>query len=267
MESHLVASMCLEQKLCYYLSPLMLFVVCVVCPIILTFFGLCLFRRIVASSFLKQNHDVTGPFFSTLGTVYGIFLAFVVSTMWQQFSTTSTNLVQEARYLGDLYFATKAFAQPEQGELQQLLRNYRDSVVNEEWKSMEQGEANPKSRQLLEQIGSVYMHYKPNNESENEFLHVSIQYVTSMTGLRTSRIDDSSSGLIPLLWVVLLIGAAATIFCSFLFEARNFRIQAVMTILLTGVICMTFYTIIDLDFPFTGGTTVSPEPLQSLKMQ
>ena len=259
--------MSLEQALCYYLSPTMLFVVCVVCPMLLAFFGLCLFRRIVPSRFLSQSHDVTGPFFSTLGTVYGIFLAFVVSTMWQQFSTTSTNLVQEARYLGDLYFSTKALAQPEQGEFQQLLRNYRDSVVNEEWKSMEQGEANPKSKQLLEQIGFAYIHYKPSNESETSFLHASIQNLTSMTGLRASRIDDSSSGLLPLLWLVLLLGAVATIVCSFLFEARSFKLQAVMTMLLTGVICLTFYTIIDLDFPFTGGTTVSPEPLQNLEMK
>jgi hypothetical protein len=37
--------------------------------------------------------------------------------------------------------------------------------------------------------------------------------------------------------------------------------------LLTGVISMTFFTIISLDFPFTGATTVSPEPIQSLDMR
>ena len=259
--------MSLEQSLCYHLSPLMLFVVCVVVPMLLSFFGLWFSRKIIPSHFLNQSHDVTGPFFSTLGTVYGIFLAFVVSTMWQQFSTTESNLVQEARYLGDLYFAAKAFPQPDQEKIQQLLRDYRDSVVNEEWKSMEKGEANPATARLLEQIGEAYMHYKPSDASETPFLHDSITSLASMAGLRASRIDDSSSGLLPVLWFVLLVGAVITIGFSFLFGAHNFTAQAVMTMLLSGVICLTFFAIVSLDFPFTGATTVSPEPLQRLNLK
>lgn len=259
--------MSLEQSLCFYLPPPIMFACCVGGPMLLALLGLCIFRKIVPLSFLKQNHDVTGPFFSTLGTVYGIFLAFVCSSTWQAFSSTSNNLVQEARYLGDLYFAAKAFPQPQQKELQQIIRDYRDSLVNDEWKTMQKGEASPKSTELLHQLGIAYLHIKPDTDSEKEFLHVSVQYLTQIANLRASRIDDSSSGLLPIIWLVVLLGAAATIGFSFFFEAQNFRLQSVMTVLLIGVICMTFVMIIDLDFPFTGGTTISPEPLQRLEMK
>jgi len=261
------SSMSLEQSLTFYLSPVMVFAVCVVMPMLLAFFGLCISRKLIPAHFVNQSHDVTGPFFSTLGTVYGIFLAFIVSTTWQAFSTTQTNLVQEARYLGDIYFTTKALSQPAQANLQELLRKYRDSIVNEEWKTMERGEPNPKTKELLEQIGSAYMHYNPKDASEASFLQESIRNLSSMTGLRASRIDDSSSGLLEVLWWVLLVGAAATIGFSFLFGAHNFKAQAVMTMLLTGVISMTFFTIVNLDFPFTGSTTVSSEPLSKLEMK
>lgn len=267
MHAFLATSLSLEQSLCYYLSAMQLFLVCVAGPMLLSFFGLWVSRQIIPSHFLNQSHDVTGPFFSTLGTVYGIFLAFIVSTTWQEFSNTQSNLVQEARYLGDLYFATKAFQHPMQEKLQTLLRDYRDSVVNDEWKTMSVGEANPQSTELLKQIGTTYMHYKTTDPTESSFLHESLQNFSSMMGLRASRIDDSSSGLLPVLWCVLLVGAAATIGFSFLFGAHNFKAQAVMTMLLTGVISMTFFTIINLDFPFTGATTVSSEPLQSLEMK
>lgn len=267
MQPLLALSLSLEQSLCYHLSPPQLFFVCVAGPMLLSFFCLWISRQIIPSHFLNQSHDVTGPFFSTLGTVYGIFLAFIVSTTWQEFSNTQSNLVQEAHYLGDLYFDTTAFQHPMQEELQTLLRDYRDSVVNDEWKSMEVGEANPKSTKLLAQIGTTYIHYKIVDPAEGSFLHESLQNFSKMMGLRASRIDDSSSGLLPVLWCVLLLGATATIGFSFLFGAHNFKAQAVMTMLLTGVISMTFFTIISLDFPFTGATTVSPEPLQSLQMQ
>jgi len=259
--------MCLEQTLSYYLSPPELFCLCVILPMIISFLGLLVSRKVIHARFLNQSHDVTGPFFGTLGTVYGIFLAFVVSTMWQQFYNTQSNLVQEARYLGDLYFSAKAFSQPGKERIQTLLREYRDSVVNDEWKTMEKGEACPATAHLLEQIGEAYMEYKPSNPSEEPFLEDSIQSLSNMAGLRASRIDDSSSGLLAVLWFVILVGAVITIGFSFLFGAHNFRAQAIMTVLLTGLICMAFYTIVSLDFPFTGATTVSAEPLQKLSMR
>jgi len=262
----IIAAISLEQSLCLSLSPLELLALCVLPPMLISILGLYLFRKVVPVRFLKQNHDVTGPFFSTLGTVYGIFLAFVFTATWQAYSTTSTNVVQEARYLRDLYFVTKAFPQPTQEDLQKLLRNYRDSVVNDEWKSLEKGEASPRAIQFLQEIGETYLHFKPTNEQEKEFLHASIEYITAMTSLRASRIDDSSSTLPSVLWLVLLVGAVATIGLSYLFEAQNFWLQAILTILLTGVICMAFYIIIDLSFPFTGATTISSESFQRIEM-
>ena len=160
-----------------------------------------------------------------------------------------------------------AFSQPGKERIQTLLREYRDSVVNDEWKTMEKGEACPATAHLLEQIGEAYMEYKPSNPSEEPFLEDSIQSLSNMAGLRASRIDDSSSGLLAVLWFVILVGAVITIGFSFLFGAHNFRAQAIMTVLLTGLICMAFYTIVSLDFPFTGATTVSAEPLQKLSMR
>lgn len=258
--------MSLEQSLCFHLSPLELLAVCVLPPILLSVLGLAFFRKVISLRFLKQSHDVTGPFFCTMGTVYGIFLAFVFTATWQAYSTTSTNVVQEARYLRDLYFITKAFPQPTQGELQKLLRNYRDSVVNDEWKSLAKGEENPKSVHLLREVGNAYMRFKPSNDQEKDFFHTTIDCLTTMNSLRASRIDDSSTGLPPILWFVLLVGAVATISLSYLFEAQNFWLQTILTILLTGVICMTFYTIINLDFPFTGGTTISSEAFRCIEM-
>ena len=259
--------MSFEQCLCFYRPNPALFTVSVIVPMLLAFLGLCVFRKIIPSHFLNQSHDVTGPFFSTLGTVYGIFLAFIVSTTWQEFSNTQSNLVQEARYLADLYSATKALPQPTQGELRMLLRKYRDSVITDEWKTMARGNASEETQKILEQISEAYMRAKTRDTSDNIFLNQSIQGLSSIAGLRASRIDDSSSGLLPVLWIVLLVGGSVTVGFTFLFGAHNFKAQALMTVLLTGVICMSIFIIINLDFPFTGDTTVSPEAFQNIKME
>ncbi len=98
------SSLSIEQHLTLSLSPFMLGVVCILCPVILAYLGLLVTRKLIPKHFLSQHHEVTGAIFGTLGTVYGIFLAFVVATTWQNYSATGSNLVQEARCLGaDLY--------------------------------------------------------------------------------------------------------------------------------------------------------------------
>ena len=57
-----------------------------------------------------------------------------------------------------------------------------------------------------------------------------------------------------------------TIGFSYLFSAQNFATHAVMTLLLTGLIGLTFYTIITLDFPFTGFVAISPDAFLRVKM-
>jgi len=39
-----------------------------------------------------------------------------------------------------------------------------------------------------------------------------------------------------------------------------------MTMLLTAVIALAFYTILTLDFPFTGPATIGPEAFQRLRI-
>ena len=148
-----------------------------------------------------------------------------------------------------------------------LLRKYRDSVITDEWKTMARGNASEETQKILEQISEAYMRAKTRDTSDNIFLNQSIQGLSSIAGLRASRIDDSSSGLLPVLWIVLLVGGSVTVGFTFLFGAHNFKAQALMTVLLTGVICMSIFIIINLDFPFTGDTTVSPEAFQNIKME
>lgn len=263
----LASSVSVEQFLVLNLSPLMLGVVCILCPVILSYAGLILTRKMIPSKFLRQHHDVTGPFFCTLGTVYGIFLAFIVATTWQYYSSTGSNVVQEARCLDDLYTNSKAFSPTFGVKIQELIRDYRDALVSDGWKSLQRGKVNPESNQLLFQIRDSFVNYKITDASEGAFFLDTVKSLNQMLALRASRIDDASSGLIPFLWCVLLAGGLATIGFSFLFGGENIHIQAVMTMLLTGVIALTLYTIVNLDFPFTGLVAISPEPFQKLQLK
>jgi ABC-type branched-subunit amino acid transport system permease subunit len=100
--------------------------------------------------------------------------------------------------------------------------------------------------------------------SEAAFFHESVVNLNHIRALRSSRLDDASSGLLPFLWWVLVVGGVATVGFSFLFGAENFRAQAIMTMLITGVIFLAFYTIVNLDFPYSGVVAIPSTTFQEL---
>lgn len=256
--------MSLEHSLVVHFKPHHLILICIIVPIVLAVLGLFLLRKVIPPDALSQYHDIAGPFLNTIGALYGIFLALIVASTWQFYSTTASNVVEEARCLQSLYLDSEAFPKGFRDEVRTLLRDYRDSLVNREWRTIMKGEADPQTSQLLQKITEAYAHFKVTDASEGAYFHESVKNINMLQSLRSSRIEDSGTGLIPFLWGVLLAGGVATVCFSYLFGARQLHAHAVMTILLTGVVCLALYTIVNLDFPFTGLVAIGPDAFSRL---
>jgi hypothetical protein len=258
--------MSFEHLLVVHFAPFQLMLLCIIGPILLALTGLILIRKVTPHESLKQYHDIAGPFLNTIGAIYGIFLALVVATTWQFYSTTGANVVEEARCLQSLYLDADAFQAEFRDTVRPLIREYRDSLVGREWKRIQQGESDPETSSLLRVISRAYAHYKVKDSSEEAYFHESVKNINALQSLRASRIEDSGSGLIPFLWGVILEGGVATVCFSYLFGARQLHAHAIMTVLLTGVVCLALYTIVNLDFPFTGLVAIGPDAFTRLDL-
>jgi hypothetical protein len=258
--------MSFEHLLVVHFAPFQLMLLCIIGPILLALTGLILIRKVTPHESLKQYHDIAGPFLNTIGAIYGIFLALVVATTWQFYSTTGANVVEEARCLQSLYLDADAFQAEFRDTVRPLIREYRDSLVGREWKRIQQGESDPETSSLLRVISRAYAHYKVKDSSEEAYFHESVKNINALQSLRASRIEDSGSGLIPFLWGVILAGGVATVCFSYLFGARQLHAHAIMTVLLTGVVCLALYTIVNLDFPFTGLVAIGPDAFTRLDL-
>jgi hypothetical protein len=257
----------LEHSLVVHFEPHQLIIICIVAPILLAVLGLFLLRKVIKPDTLRQYHDIAGPFLNTIGALYGIFLALIVASTWQFYSTTAGNVIEEARCLQSLYLDSEAFPPQFRDQVRPLMRNYRDSLVTREWTSIRKGEADPACTEMLHRIAEAYAHFKVTDASEGAYFHESVKNINMLQSLRSSRIEDSGTGLIPFLWGVLLTGGIATVCFSYLFGARQLHAHAVMTVLLTGVVCLALYTIVNLDFPFTGLVAIGPDAFTRLIMK
>lgn len=262
------APLSVEQWIAFHLSPFQQALFSIIVPMIIAGLGLLIVRKMVHAHLLRQHHDISGPFFNTLGAIYGIFLAFIVSNTWHYYDQTSSNIVQEARYLDSLHNNTAAFQEPFKSEIRSLVENYRHVLVNEEWPRLAHGESSPNATAVLKNLTQTYARHQLSGAApDGPFFSESVKNLEQLKGLRASRIDDAASGLLPFLWSILITGAILTVGFSFLFGAQNFATHAVMTMLLTAVIALAFYTILTLDFPFTGPAAISPNAFISLELK
>jgi len=242
----------LTQALLFYVPTFILGVVIVTLFVALSVGSLLLVRRFVPHHKFKVHNDVAGAIFNTLGVAYTVLLAFVVVIAWQSFDKTNLNVEREANCLVGLYRDAVAFPEAFGGEARGLIRSYIDVVINDEWPALARGQAVPAAHELLRKLWAEYVSYEPKTENEKIFLAESVRKLNEIGELRRLRLMDAKTGIHPILWAILIVGGVITVSFPFFFGSENLRAQIAMASMLALVIALILFTVLMLDFPFTG---------------
>lgn len=221
--------------------------------------GVFLVRKIVPQSKLKLHNDVAGFIFSTIGVIYAVLLAFMVIVTWQSFDQANTDVTREANCLGALYRDSVAFSPAFQRELHSALDNYVHAIVKEEWPRMARGERSEHVQELSGRLWQLYASYQPKTETEKIFFAETLRKKNEASELRRLRIYVSRSGIHPILWFVLIAGGVITILFPLFLGTENFLPQVIMVSLLAALIGLILFTIMVLEYPFSGEVCVTPD--------
>jgi hypothetical protein len=91
--------------------------------------GLMLLTRAISGlDRLKQNNEVAGFKFAVIGVFYGVLLAFVVVSVWEEYRGTETAVSNEAKAIVDLHHVRPALPLEAGVEIRRLLFTYTDHV-------------------------------------------------------------------------------------------------------------------------------------------
>jgi hypothetical protein len=91
--------------------------------------GLMLLTRAISGlDRLKQNNEVAGFKFAVIGVFYGVLLAFVVVSVWEEYRGTETAVSNEAKAIVDLHHVSAALPLEAGVEIRRLLFTYTDHV-------------------------------------------------------------------------------------------------------------------------------------------
>jgi hypothetical protein len=215
-------------------------------------------RRFKQSDFIEHN-EVAGFIVAVVGVLFAVLLAFTTVIVWERFAQAEDRASEEVDAATDIYRLTAHLEPADRLRISTDIDTYARSVSGDEWPRMTHGESSPQTQRLVIRILAdiVDMHVATRRESniQNHLL----DRAQIMSDLRRRRINDNRSGVPPVMWFALLLGAAVVIGFIYLFGLKNFTVQLLMTAATAMLIGLSFSVLVALDYPFRGDVSVPPE--------
>lgn len=226
--------------------------------------GFWFVNRSVGYEVRCRYNDVAGFIYAAVGVIYAILLAYVVIVVWQQFDATGSTIELEAVAASNIFHGVDEFPEPARSNVQSMVRDYVETTVNVEWDTLADSTPDPRADELAHNLRDA-IHQLPADDAHQQvmFDHVLEQYEQLLTQRRL-RLFQAAESLHPLLWAMLIIGAAFTIAFTYVFGVENALVHSLMIAGLAIVIGGMLFMIQQVDHPFGGQVHVSAEPFQTV---
>jgi len=219
--------------------------------------GLTLVQLLVPTDLRQEHNDVAGFIYAVLGVVYAVLLALVVIAVWEDYGRARETVESEANAVAEIFWLAHELPEPEHLRLQELARSYAREVVEEEWLLMEQGEASLRGWVLIDDIRATLQGYEPRTAAEAALYSEGLDQVEELADARRMRLVVSRQGMPAVLWVALVFGGVAAVGFTYLFGLENTWTHRLMVVALASVIALILFTIGALEYPFSGGASIS----------
>ena len=221
-----------------------------------------LIRRKIALERLAENNEVAGFKFAVLGVVYAVLLGFVVIVVWEKFRDAENAVMQEASSAVAISRLVSGLDPAAASAVRLHLIDYVEAVIAEDWPAMAKSQMSPHVSTALDALYSAILALAPDTPRESAIMSALLTALDEVTQGRRERGVLATGSVPDVLATVLFASAFVTLCFTFFFGTRSVRAQTLMTGMLAAIIFMALYVVVEIDYPFTGPISVTPEPLR-----
>jgi hypothetical protein len=221
--------------------------------------GHFLVRRSFPRADFIEHNEVAGFIFAVVGVFFAVLLAFLTVIVWENFAQAEQRAQTEVDAATDVWRLSRHLPPADARRVRADLRGYTESVIADEWPEMRQGRSSPRTQARMVALIDDAAGMGASDLHEATLQTTVLERVQRMADLRRRRIYDNQSGIPSLLWLGLLVGVCSVIGFVYLFGMKDFRVQLLMTAATAIIIGVSFALILELDYPFRGGVSISPE--------
>jgi len=222
-------------------------------------------RKFPVSLTREQQNTFIGPF-SFVVTVYAFLLGFVVVNLWQTFTEAERSASKEAE---TLFIVQGLFSQYGARDGEAAVQEFAGSIVREEWPAMAEGKTSPATQEKRVRVMAEFRKLSPSSAKEQAIYSELIAQIGNAFQLRQDRLMTSSgTGSMPdVMWVALGYGGLMVLAGLYYLGVGNQREQTVIDFIVTGILFVTVFLIIQFDSPFQGRLRVKPQAFERIAAQ
>ena len=248
----------------YHVSPPLAALIMVVFIESVSLIGLVLVRRVLIPRlhYHEGANDAVSGTVQAIGVFYGITVGLIAVGVWNTNSNASDLVSKEAASIGALYRDVSGYPSPLRDGLRSKLREYTEFVINEAWPAQQKGQGQfvVAGVKLLDDFQAQLYSFQPSNTSQSALHAETLRAYNSLIEYRRLRIDAVGGGLSMVMWAVIWVGAGISIGVAYFFNIPDFKLHAILVILMGGFLAMVLFMIVINDKPFYGYVSISPDP-------
>ena len=248
----------------YQLSPFRagLFIIAFIETVSLA--GLFLFRRygLPRLRYTEDVNDAVSGTVQAIGVFYGITVGLIAVGVWNTYSSSAELVSKEAASIGALYRDVSSYPAPVRDELRSGLRDYTIFVLEQAWPSQKKGEGQNLHAgvEIIGRFQAKLYAFEPSSPGQVTLHNETVRAYNTLLEYRNLRIDAVGSGLSPVMWAVIWIGAAISIGVAYFFNIQDPKLHTILVALMAGFLAMVLLMIIINDKPFYGYVSISSDP-------
>jgi hypothetical protein len=222
-------------------------------------------RRIVDD--VEQWDRVLGHVIGTFGVFFGILLALVAVSVYENYADTREAALHEAGQVTALYRGTTGLPEEVAQPIESTIKEYLQAVIEEDWPDQRRGDLPLGSLALVNQIEEEIHEYKPEDLQQLAEFQQLLATFDDMVETRRVRIDATTLELPLMFWVAIWVGAAVNAVLLALIIVKSRRLHLVLAGMLALFIALVMFTTADMDLPYQGSLAVGPGAFERVVAQ
>lgn len=203
----------------------------------------------------------------TFGVFFGILLALVALSVYENFAYARDTAVDEAGRVGTMYRATTLLDAADGVPLRSELDRYMHAVIELDWPDQRLGVLPEASDASVDEVEELLAEIEAEPGHEQAALQQVLATFDVFIEARRARIDATALELPILLWLVIWVGAAINVVLLAFLDVRNPRLHLLMVGLLSVFIGLVIFVTADMDRPYMGSISVGPEAFERVLEQ
>lgn len=194
----------------------------------------------------------------TFGVFFGILLALVAVSVYENFAYARETAIEEAGRVGALFRATTGLSEADGEPLRTALDDYMHAVIELDWQQQQRMVLPEASDAYVDEFDGLLREIEADPGDEQAVFQQVLGTFDEFIESRRARIDATALALPPLLWLVIWVGAAINAVLLAFIDVKNPRLHLLMVGLLSLFIGLVIFVTADMDHPYAGAISVGP---------